>query len=150
MFQAKKHSKDLRRFPVASLRTPIFLDVPPDHTFYNDVMDLYEMGAINGYPDGTFRVGDNATRAHVAKISVLAHRLEPLWNATQHFTDVPPTDPFFGYIERAYADEWVSGYEDDTFRPGKTVTRGQIAKISVKASRYSLITPTSPPLLTCR
>jgi hypothetical protein len=52
---------------------------------------------------------------------------------TQHFTDVPPTDPFYCYIETAYNAGLISGYSDGTFRPGNSATRGQICKIVYQA-----------------
>src|SRR5205823_3474444 len=45
------------------------------------------------------------------------------------FTDVPPSNPFYPFVRCLACRHIVSGYSDDTFRPGDSVTRGQVAKI---------------------
>jgi hypothetical protein len=118
----------------------VFSDVPADHPFFSYVADMYEMGAISGYSDGSFRPNNTATRAHVAKMAVLVSgiSMEGITSGEQHFTDVDQSNPFFAYIEAAYANGWVSGYSDGTFRPGANVTRGQIVKIAVQAAGFDL------------
>jgi len=46
---------------------------------------------------------------------------------------VPADNPFYQYVETAYAHGIMSGYGDGTFRPGNNATRGQIAKIIFSA-----------------
>jgi hypothetical protein len=50
-----------------------------------------------------------------------------------HFSDVPPTHPFYAEIETAYHKGIISGYADGTFHPYINVTRGQIAKMVYNA-----------------
>src|SRR5205814_5903204 len=45
-----------------------FRDVQPGSTFYNYVRCLFCRGAIAGYPDGTFRPDNSATRGQITKI----------------------------------------------------------------------------------
>jgi S-layer homology domain len=47
---------------------PHFNDVAPDSTFYTYVETAYNHGVISGYPDGTFRPGNSATRGQISKI----------------------------------------------------------------------------------
>jgi S-layer homology domain len=115
--------------------------VPPSNVFFGDITDLYQMGAISGYPDGLFRPGNNAHRGHISKIVTLAFDVPPCNSCTQHFPDVPPSHHYFGFIEAAYAQGWVSGYPDGTFRAFNLTTRGQTAKIVVQASGYALKNP---------
>ena len=46
---------------------------------------------------------------------------------------MPPDNPFYAYIETAYAHNIISGYSCGPscleFRPGNSATRGQICKI---------------------
>jgi photosystem II stability/assembly factor-like uncharacterized protein len=51
-----------------------FSDVAPGSTFHPFVEAAYMHGIINGYGDGTFRPGANATRGQIAKIVYLALR----------------------------------------------------------------------------
>lgn len=45
-----------------------FTDVPSTHWSYEYVMTMKEKGVVNGYPDGTFRPGDQVTRAQTSKM----------------------------------------------------------------------------------
>ena len=102
--------------------------MPTSNPFFCYIETAYVHAIISGYSDGTFRPYNNTTRGQVSKIIVLAEGLT-LACTTQHFTDVPPTHPFYCYIETAYNHGIISGYSDGTFRPGNSATRGQICKI---------------------
>jgi photosystem II stability/assembly factor-like uncharacterized protein len=45
------------------------------------------------------------------------------------FTDVPPTNTFYPYVQCLACRGIVQGYSDGTFRPNNPVTRGQLSKI---------------------
>ncbi|MFL5731687.1 MAG: S-layer homology domain-containing protein [Chloroflexia bacterium] len=113
--------------------TPTFSDVPLDHPFYRYVETAYNRGIVSGYSGGTFRPGNEVTRGQLCKIVVLAEGWAPYRPPTATFRDVPAGDPFYGYVESAYAHDVVSGYSCGggclEFRPGNNATRGQIAKI---------------------
>jgi hypothetical protein len=49
-----------------------------------------------------------------------------------HFSDVPPEQPFYAYIETAYNRQIVTGY-GSSFLPGNDTTRGQFAKMLSQA-----------------
>ena len=117
-----------------------FSDVPPGSTFYPQVECLACAGIITGYVDGTFRPYNNVTRAQTAKIVANAAGFtEPV--SGQTFTDVPPSYPFYLYIERLARRGILGGYDDPQqcpsgvpcFLPYNDVTRGQIAKIVYQA-----------------
>jgi hypothetical protein len=48
--------------------TPTFIDVPADHTFYSYIETAFQHAIIQGYPDGTYRPGNPATRGQLSKI----------------------------------------------------------------------------------
>jgi hypothetical protein len=112
---------------------PHFTDVQTNNPFYQYIETAYNHQVISGYADGTFRWGNNVTRAQLSKIIVVAQQWDIDTSGGPHFTDVPVSDPFYGYIETAYNREIISGYADNTFRPGNNATRGQIAKIVYNA-----------------
>lgn len=131
-----------------------FWDVPTGYWAYNFVEALASEGAIGGYSDGSFRPGNNATRAQLSKIVVLAFNL-PLQNPSNStFQDVQPGSTFYQYIETAASQNLVNGYpcggagencvppsNKPYFRPGNSITRAQIAKIVVVAGGWPLINP---------
>jgi hypothetical protein len=120
---------------------PHFNDVPTTDTFYQYIETAYNHGLINGYGCGTgcmeFRTGNNITRGQLAKIVVSAQGWALLNPATATFTDVPPDNTFYQYVETAYGHGILSGYSCGTgcleFKPGNSATRGQIAKILYNA-----------------
>ena len=52
--------------------TPTFSDVSAGSTFYRYVETAYSHGLLSGYPDGTFRVGEQANRGQVCKVTMNA------------------------------------------------------------------------------
>jgi hypothetical protein len=121
----------------------VFSDVDQSNPFFIGITELHEMSAISGYSDGTFRWGNDATRAQLVKIVVIAfgYPLNP--GTTPTFSDVPTNHPFYNYIQTAYSNELISGYDDGTFRPYNNITRGQLSKIVVGAAHMALLIPTS-------
>ncbi|HET9496004.1 MAG TPA: S-layer homology domain-containing protein [Chloroflexia bacterium] len=135
-----------------------FTDVCPDDYFYEPVAALNEGGVINGYTTSPpcpnnlwincFLPYNGATRAQMAKIVALAANL-PSGGTAQAFTDVPPTNTFFPFVQSAYAAGVISGYNcgglnepcdsqnRPYFRPGAGVTRGQTSKMVVTAFGFS-------------
>jgi hypothetical protein len=122
----------------------LFADLGPDDPYYTAVMSLRDKGVVSGYPDGTFRPFATITRAQVAKVVVLAFKFPLVSEDPQRFSDVPSGDIFSSYVETAYRHGLVSGYEDGTFRPSESVTRGQLAKIIVEAAGLKLANPAAP------
>ncbi len=96
-----------------------------------------------------FRPANLVTRGQTAKIVSLATGL-PGTPTGQHFSDVPPSNVFYLWIEQMAAAGILSGYTCGTvagepcdsgrrpyFRPTANVTRGQLAKIIALAGGYS-------------
>ncbi len=115
--------------PIPSSRQT-FSDVPPSHPFWVYIERLSARGILGGYSDGTFRPDNNATRGQISKIVANAAGIQdPIPSSRQTFVDVPPTHPFWVYIERLVGRGILGGYSDGTFRPDNNATRGQTAKI---------------------
>ena len=129
------------RTTVAATATPTtcsitFTDVPPGSTFYPYIICLACQEILGGYPDGTFRPGNDVTRGQLSKIVANAAGFNESV-AGQTFTDVPPTHTFYPFIERMARRGIIGGYGDSTFRPGNPATRGQIAKIVANAANFN-------------
>lgn len=122
----------------------VFNDVPPSNTFYAQINWAYNNSIIAGYQCGNpepcpglfFRPVSNASRGQVAKMLVLATGLGNEAPGTQAFSDVPPSSPFYNYIQIAAHHGWVGGYGDGTYRPGVNVSRGQFSKMVSSAASY--------------
>jgi hypothetical protein len=126
---------------------PEFSDVPPSQPFYPYVHCLAWYGVVNGYADCTYRPGADVTRGQLAKILAnAADYADEVLPTQQTFADVPPSQPFWLWVERLAAHGAISGYACGGpgepcdgqnrvyFRPGAPSTRGQIAKIAAAAA----------------
>jgi hypothetical protein len=117
--------------------SPTFWDVPTTDAFYPYIETAYAHGIISGYTCGAgcleYRPGNNITRGQLCKIITLARGWILYAPPSPTFSDVPASDPFYRYIETAYAHGIISGYTCGTgcleFRTGNNATRGQISKI---------------------
>jgi YD repeat-containing protein len=123
-----------------------FNDVPQDYWAYGFISSLACSNIVSGYADGSFRPENSTTRAQLAKMLVLTQRWPVDTNRTQSFRDVPPTHPFFLYIETAAAHGVISGYGDGTFHPDAYITRAQVAKMVVLARGWRAFEDTPVPL----
>ncbi len=122
--------------------TITFSDVPVGSTYYANIACLACRGIVGGYSDGTFRPSNYVTRGQMAKfIANAAGYSDPIPTNRQTFTDVPPSNSFWVYIERAAAHGVVGGYADGSYKPGNSVTRGQMAKFVGLAAGYSDVIP---------
>lgn len=121
--------------------TPTFRDVAAGSTFYDYIETAYAHQVISGYSCGTgcleFKPFNNITRSQLTKVVVLGENWAITPPGEPTFRDVPVGDPFYGYVETAYAHQVISGYSCGTgcleFRPGDNATRGQISKIVYNA-----------------
>lgn len=109
-----------------------FTDIHKGTNFYDEMLYLYNEGIIQGFDNGEFRPGVAVNRAQAAIMigRVLGYSDEPRESS---FTDVGKSTTGSGYIQTAYENGIISGYGDNTFRPGETVTRGQMAIFLARA-----------------
>ncbi|HKP53289.1 MAG TPA: PQQ-dependent sugar dehydrogenase [Chloroflexia bacterium] len=58
-------------------------------------------------------------------------------SSTQIFSDVPPDNTFYPFVQCIACQGIISGYSDGTFRPGNDVTRGQLSKIVSNSAGFN-------------
>ena len=134
----------------------IFQDVPPGSPFAPFVWRLAVRGAVEGYPCGRpgepcvppgnlpyFDPNANVTRGQSTKIVGSAAAIAAPAQGAQTFEDVPPSHPFYRWVESMGSLGLVEGYpcggtQDEPcvpplnrpyFRSNRLVTRGQSSKI---------------------
>lgn len=111
--------------------TPKFTDVA-GHWAQNTINELVALGAINGYPDGTFKPDHNITRAEFTTVLVKAFKLEN--KEDKSFADTA-AHWAKDYISSAAAHGVVSGYDMYTFAPDDLITREQMAVMVCNAAK---------------
>jgi hypothetical protein len=60
-----------------------FNDVSPDHPFFDDIEFVADRGIANGYPDGSFRPGQNVTRQAMAAFIHRAQEVQMVSNVNE-------------------------------------------------------------------
>ncbi|MBO4831875.1 MAG: S-layer homology domain-containing protein [Oscillospiraceae bacterium] len=101
-----------------------FSDVSSDQWFNNAVSTLANAGILSGYPDGTFKPGNNITRAELATIVArfLQDRISAgvevnLSDISGHWAE--------GFIIQVAENGIITGYPDGTFKPDQAITRAE-------------------------
>ncbi len=124
-----------------------FTDVTnPDDYYYEPIYSMVKIGAITGYEDGSFGVGDSMTRAQLVTVmwrycepGEYATYDEPNSQNTSGLPDVPDGQYYTGAVNWAVANNVVTGnlHEDGTytFNPDDPMTFDQLAAV---VARYSL------------
>lgn len=106
-----------------------FNDVAKDCWAANYIGYMQQFGIVTGYEDGSFRPDAPVTRAEFAAI---ASRFEKLTQGSASFTDVPDTHWAVKYINFAATRGWVTGYEDGSFKPERSITRAEVAAVTCR------------------
>ena len=106
-----------------------FSDVPEDAWYHDNVMDAANNGYVSGMGDGTFNPLGSTTRAQFSAMIANAMGYEADPDVESAFPDV--ADDYWGKaaINFCYQNEIITGYDDGTFQPEKTITRQEAAAI---------------------
>lgn len=102
-----------------------FTDVDDTRWSNTAISTMSNIGTVIGYPDGTFKPGQNITRAEFVAVVV---RFAGLEAAEYEVSDIS------GHwaeedIKTAAANGLVIGYEDGTFRPEQYITRAEVMAV---------------------
>lgn len=116
-----------------------FTDVPADRLDYAAITSLTVKGAVEGYPDGSFRPDSPASRAQFVKMVTAAMFLTPKHADNVPFEDVAQPgatgSPYpGGYITAAYTAGIVEGKCSAVFDPFGPLSRSQAMTIAVRTA----------------
>ncbi len=132
-----------------------YTDVPPAYFAHSYILDLSCRGIVSGMGDHVYAPNANATRIQFAKIISLARG----WtlatpSSGQTFSDVPPSNPLYAFVEAAYANHAISGADAATcqargiafpcFLPNDPISRAQAVVITVRAFGWPIDTTGGP------
>lgn len=114
------------------VRLNSFADVPEGYWAKQPIENTSTVGLINGYPDGSFRPGNELTRAELATLMIRAMGGELKGQAQASFKDVAPNFWAARYIEEAKRLGLIKGYKTKkgyVFRPNNKVKMGETVAI---------------------
>lgn len=132
-----------------------FTDVSEGSRNYMAINYLREKGIISGYEDKTFKPKQEINRAEALKIFTLAsgkitqESIDALTLPTDNirpFTDTPLESWYIKYLLFAKENSTISGYEDGSFQPEKSINLAEGLKIYFE-SLDSLIYPNTSDFL---
>ncbi len=121
-----------------------FTDVPPAYFAYAFIEAGFHAGILNGFDPATCTANGAVypcylpnlaiTRGQVTKLVVSAahYALVTPVGGGQTYSDVPPSNVFYLYIETAHFKNVVNGFPDGTFRPNNNIQRDQMCQIVYK------------------
>lgn len=114
-----------------------FIDVPNDYWAVNEILDLYNVGIVKGFPDKTYRPQKPVTRAEFAVMMAKTLKLDlPSGQMAGKFTDVPGSHWAFGEIEALNNAGIMIGYGKGIFKPDAVIKREELVQVIIKALHY--------------
>lgn len=90
-----------------------------------------DRGVVNGDDAGNFRPGDPITRAETAKL--IDNLIGFQKTSNKVFSDVDKNAWYADSVNKLYASNVMTGYEDGTIRPGNRISRQEAAVIIARA-----------------
>jgi parallel beta-helix repeat protein len=124
----------LGEFDPPAPATQRFLDVPPSSPFYRFIDRMAVLGITGGCGGGNYCPGAPVTREQMAAFIVRAlGEFAPPQPAAQRFLDVPPSNPFYAFIDRMAVLGITAGCTTTSYCPLAAVTRAQMAVFLVRA-----------------
>lgn len=117
---------------ISSMSFATFSDMENHPETYMPAINyLSESGAINGYPDNTFKPEKKVKRAEFAKIISLVENLKLNEDYLKGFDDLSGHWAE-EYINLAVSNGLLKGYDDGQVKPEKEITYGELATIMLR------------------
>lgn len=108
-----------------------FTDVAADAWHAKYVSYLEGADIIKGYPDGSFGPNDTITRAEFVTICVryFEKTVGKIQAEHKEFADLDKTHWAYDAVQKAVAQEYITGYPDNTVRPDEKITRAEVVTV---------------------
>jgi hypothetical protein len=108
-----------------------FADVSTNHWAFWEVDTCVEAGIVSGYGDGNYRPDLAVTRdqmaVYISRALAGGNEYVPDFTDTPTFSDVGSEHWALDYVEYAFDQNVVTGYDDGSYHPEYEVTRDQMA-----------------------
>lgn len=117
-----------------------FSDLEESHKNYDAIIYLQEHGIVNGYSDNTFKPDNSINRAEFLKIIIEGSNIDLDVTRETPFPDVNHSAWYSPYLKKAYAEGWINGYPDGTFKPEQTINKVEALKVLGKVQNWQLPT----------
>ena len=105
-----------------------FPDVAAGRWSAHDIEYMADKGLVLGYPDGEFKPAKHLTRAEFATLISRFIEAKPEFGQN-YYTDLGDTHWAHANILSLSEAGLMQGYDDDTFRPEKNITRAEVMTV---------------------
>lgn len=120
--------------PAEEVEAIVFTDITEEFKFAETaIQELAKKGIINGMGNGLFAPEGEFTRAQFCKIVVEALNIEQA-EYKDSFTDVKSADWFAKYVQAAVDTGLFKGYDDNSFKPERVISRQEMAVVVARAA----------------
>lgn len=106
---------------------------------YESVQRVQSEKIIQGFPDGSFQPDKILNRAEALVLLFRTKKIEHTVDSKnpRKFSDVPTGKWFTSAVDKAVNEEWITGFEDGTFRPAKELNRAEWATLIMRAFKLT-------------
>lgn len=117
-----------------------FADLAEAPQYQNAILELYHLGVVQGYPDGTMRPNAPINRAEFLKVlfETMQYNIDKT-SFSPRYTDVQPGDWFAPYVHEADSLGVIKGYPNGYFEPGWTVNLVEALKMAMNFSTIEIL-----------
>ncbi|NQU18020.1 MAG: S-layer homology domain-containing protein [Candidatus Saganbacteria bacterium] len=116
---------------------------------FSDVSDIFwakdaieyiaTLGIMEGFPDNTFKPDQPLTRAQIAVLLIKAKGFKVVSDEASVFYDLPTSHWATPYVNAAVKRNYISGYPDGSFDPGKALSASE--GVTILARFAGLVIP---------
>lgn len=122
----------VRAFNLTKQKQLSYSDVGTNHWFYSYIAKAEQNGLVEGYPNNTFAPNRALTRMEMTNMLARSMKMAGKFRGNSPFKDVSEDYWGVGILKQMWADGWVSGYPDETFKPDQQATRAEFVTLLAK------------------
>ncbi len=116
---------------ISTISFATFSDMPQNEKYQTAINGLVDKGVLNGYDNGLFLPSNSITRAEFVKMIVTATNAKG--SEENSFSDIEENYWAKEFIDIAVKNNFVKGYEDNTFRPEDNISYGEVVTVIIRA-----------------
>lgn len=124
-------------FALSTTSTSEYFYDTPSHWARIYVQSLHDQCGINGYKSPTGEImhlfGPDTTVRRAELVFMLQACHPTIEKNAAPYSDLDPAAWYAESIDKAYAQGWISGYKDGTFRPLQEINRAEALKMMIYA-----------------
>jgi len=127
---------------------PYFTDVPPGNPFFKFIQKMADLGITSGCGNHLYCPDSPVTRGQMAVFIIQARygKIPFTHPAAAYFSDMPPSNPFFPFVQKMAQAGITGGCAPGLFCPNTVLNRGQMAVFIVSGLLNELLAPNVPAI----